>query len=357
MTGQTEIAIIDRKLAQSGKVSHSSPIILYETSKTKKVAVPFYIPRSDGTDLSLKIMTYAKNKGFPREALIEKECVNLDESTLRKLLSTIQSHLAISDEGDGSFIQIKVADGVADISKHDPALVANALTKVLSQHEIVQHLKNAELGTELVHSLKTAIRLKEMRSAVEELRGYLDNSENSEAVYQSWCEKHTWAFGNAYVMRDNVRSISIGDKLDLILPTVIAGYRDIVELKRPNIPVLQEDKIHKNYYFASDVSQAIGQCHRYLDVFHEEAQKGLRDHPEIVAYHPRAIIVIGRSHDWVSDKTKALHGLNQRLNCITIMTYDHLLAQGERLLSFLSDAPNDQNPTNSLYGLDKDILF
>jgi hypothetical protein len=34
---------------------------------------------------------------------------------------------------------------------------------------------------------------------------------------------------------------------------------------------------------------------------------------------------------------RALHGLNSRLAGITVMTYDQLLAQGERLVAVLSE--------------------
>jgi hypothetical protein len=102
------------------------------------------------------------------------------------------------------------------------------------------------------------------------------------------------------------------------------------------MPVMYYDQSHRNYYFSADVSKAIGQVHRYLDVLHDEGAGGLQDHPEIVAYHPRGIIVIGRSQGWQSDQRRALHGLNSRLNGITVMTYDHLLAQGERLIEVLS---------------------
>ncbi|MGV7174253.1 hypothetical protein [Xanthomonas axonopodis] len=60
------------------------------------------------------------------------------------------------------------------------------------------------------------------------------------------------------------------------------------------------------------------------------------DHKEVVAYHPRATIVIGRSHDWSAEQQRSLHGLNRRLHGISVMTYDHLLAQGERLLEMMS---------------------
>jgi hypothetical protein len=89
------------------------------------------------------------------------------------------------------------------------------------------------------------------------------------------------------------------------------------------------------------VSSAIAQCHRYLDVLHEEVRQGLpRDHPEIVAYHPRATIVVGRSETWSETQQRALHGLNARLHSITVMTYDHLLAQAEALLANLTPRPD-----------------
>lgn len=142
-----------------------------------------------------------------------------------------------------------------------------------------------------------------------------------------------------------MRDITSGDHLDLLLPTVISGYRDIVELKRPDMRVLLYDEDHRNFYFSADVSRAIGQCHRYLDVLHEVAAKGLRDHPEIVAYHPRGIIVIGRSAEWSLEHLKALHGLNRRLSGVTVMTYDQLLAQGERLVEMLGAQAMDRDET------------
>lgn len=77
------------------------------------------------------------------------------------------------------------------------------------------------------------------------------------------------------------------------------------------------------------------------------AAQGLRDHPEIVAYHPRAIIVIGRSSDWDTEQLKALHGLNRRLSSLTVMTYDQLLAQGERLVEMLSVHATEEEPESS----------
>ena len=357
-----DLETVRRRQARSGRVDYGDPVVLHDSSKRRLVFIPFFIPHSEHTELAAKLVTYAKAPAPQDWVLMEQKSISLGESCSRKLMAALRSRLAVAESGEpGEFLVIRVSEGTAQLGTHDPAKVAAALTKVLSQDEIVQHLEGAELSTELVSAFRGAIRLSEMRAAVAQLRTLLDSGEACEPVYQDWCEKHSWAFGNAYVLRDEVREISTGDALDLMLPSVIAGYRDIVELKRPDMHVLSYDGPHKNYYFSSDVSKAIGQCHRYLDLLHEVAANGLRDHPEVVAYHPRAIIVIGRSRDWSEDRLRALHGLNRRLSGITVMTYDHLLAQGERLLEILGPSKElepdfDPVPPDSVL-TDEDIPF
>lgn len=333
-----------RKTASSGKVDYAPPVVLNETSKSKLHALAWFIPRSDGrTEFSLKLEGFVKPKDQP---WIEDKAktLTLSETSSLQLLKYLQTHLPIAAQSEtGEFILIRVTSGEANLAGHDPQELVGALTKVLSQSELLEHLSTTELTHELSIALRGSIRLSEMRSAVAELRSNLGSGEANEQTYQTWCEKHCWAFGNAYVVRDEVRAISTGDNLDLLLPTVIAGYRDIVELKRPDKEVLLYDATHKNFYFSADVSKAIGQCHRYLDILHQAAKDGLLDHKEVVAYHPRATIVIGRSHDWTDERQRALHGLNRRLHGISVMTYDHLLAQGERLIEMMSPAEDESS--------------
>ncbi|EKT4068265.1 TPA: DUF4263 domain-containing protein [Stenotrophomonas maltophilia] len=355
MSGTEELTKVFRKTASSGKLDYVPVVVLNETSKTKLHILGFLIPHSDHTGFKVKLEGFTKTKGASWVEDREKT-INLTEVSTLKLFKYLQTHLPLTDQPEaGEFILIKVANGAADLTGHDPQSLVGALTKVLSHSDLVQHLANTELTHELTTALRGSIRLSEMRSAVAELRSSLGRGESAEQVYQSWCEKHCWAFGNAYVVRDEVRAITTGDNIDLMLPNVIAGYRDIVELKRPDMEVLLYDKAHKNYYFSAEVSKAIGQCHRYLDMLYEFADKGLQDHKEVVAYHPRATIVIGRSHDWSDERQRALHGLNRRMNGITVMTYDHLLAQGERLLEMLSPAAGPEAASVNIVELDDDI--
>lgn len=354
MNKSGEVQKVVRKTASSGKVDYAPPVVLNETSKSKLHALAWFIPHSDGrTEFSLKLEGFVKSKDQP---WVEDKAktLTLSEAASLQLLKYLQTHLPVAAQSEtGEFILIRVANGEANLTGHDPQELVGALTKVLSQSELVGHLSSTELTHELSAALRVSIRLSEMRSAVAELRANLGRGEAGEQTYQAWCEKHCWAFGNAYVVRDEVRAVSTGDNLDLLLPNVIAGYRDIVELKRPDKEVLVYDAAHKNHYFSADVSRAIGQCHRYLDILHEAAKDGLLDHKEVVAYHPRATIVIGRSNTWSDEQQRALHGLNRRLHGISVMTYDHLLAQGERLLEMMAPPMDDTTP--AAFDADDDI--
>ncbi|MGN6111739.1 MAG: Shedu anti-phage system protein SduA domain-containing protein [Luteimonas sp.] len=337
-----------RKTASSGKVDYAPLVVLHETSRTKLQALAWFIPHSDRTEFSLKLQGFRRNKNGP---WIDDDAktMTLSEVSSVQLFQFLRSHLPLASQAEGGeFILVRVANGEASLDGHDPGELVAALTKVLSQQELVEHLSRTELTHELAGALRGSIRLTEMRAAVAQLRSNLNDGQSAEQVYQEWCENHCWAFGNAYVVRDDIRSISTGDKLDLLLPSVIAGYRDIVELKRPDKEVLNYDAAHKNYYFSSEVSKAIGQCHRYLDILHQAARDGLLDHKEVVAYHPRATIVIGRSDQWTDEQQRALHGLNRRMHGISVMTYDHLLAQGERLIDMMNPVSDDPAPAPAI---------
>jgi hypothetical protein len=230
-----KVRTFNRREAQSRKVSFGDPVILRDSSRSRVQFVPFFVRRSDGTELALKIITYRKNLPPSDWVLVEEKSLSLNESEGRQLRRALRDHLAVAEsDQDGRYILIRVDQGTASLGDNDPAAVAAALAKVLSQNEIVRHLAATELSESLINAFRGAIRLNEMRSAVVELRNLLDSNEGTEERYQAWCKEHSWAFGNAYVMSDDVRDISTGDSIDLLLPTVISGYRDIVELKRPD---------------------------------------------------------------------------------------------------------------------------
>lgn len=327
-----------RKLAASGNVEYGNPVVLYETSKSRLTLIPFYITHSDHTSLKIKLITSRKAAPPDFWTDIEEKSVSLTEEATSRLMEELPKLKAVAAESEiGEYITIRVEDGTADLEGVEPEAITEALLSVLSKKEIVSHLSGRKLDSELVKALQFSVRLSEMESAMEELREMLNGGSVLEREYQAWCEKHPWAFGNQFVVRDDIRTISPQDQVDLLLPRIAAGYHDIVELKRPDAEVIKFDPTHRDYFFSREVAMAIGQCHRYLDIFVRVASNGLIGHNDVIAYHPEATIVIGRSNDWREEQIKALHGLNSRLNGIKVITYDHLLAQGDSLVSYLSN--------------------
>lgn len=340
MVDEPDVRAVRRRQASSGRVDYTTPVEIHDTSRSRIELLTFFIDRTAGTELALKLIRYDKKQMF---GLVPSAEINLNPAAGRRLLRALREHEAIATEGsEGSFIVISVEEGAVQVGELDPTVVASAIAGLLREDEIVSHLADLDLPQEMVTAFRGAIRLKELRTALARLRQHLDGGDSDEQTYQSWCQEHSWAFGNAYVVNDRIRAISRSDQVDLLVPRVLGGFRDLIELKRPDKQVLAFDQAHRNYFFTSDVSKAIGQCHRYLDVLEEDGRHGLRDAPEVVAYHPRATVVIGRSAEWSDEQHRALHGLNSRLSGISVMTYDHLLAQGQRTLDLLSNPPDEE---------------
>lgn len=317
---------IHRRQARSETVDYSDPVEIHDTSRMRIEVVPFYI----GTSFAAKIIRYDKRSGW------EQTAISIQPQAVRRLQEALGKHLAIAEEERGDYLVIRTDGSVADIGDLDLETIARAIGQLLHTEGVAEQLTRLDLGEELLRALRTELRLRELRDAVAELANHLRQGTVHESTYQDWCEAHSWAFGNAYVVNDTLRNISATDRVDILLPRHLGGFRDVIELKRPDANVLNWDESHQNYYWTAESSRALGQCHRYLDVLHSEVGEGhLPDSPEVVAYHPRATVVIGRSDEWDNQKHKALHGLNRRLSDISVITYDHLLAQARRTLELM----------------------
>jgi hypothetical protein len=267
----------------------------------------------------------------------ERDCLNFDPMGVPGAGEQAQLPVEDSnlDDPPSGHLVLRIDGSTTDLSALDPDVISQAIAPLVMDPEILQALAGGLNGAEILRGIQSSLRLAELERATDELRGMLSDSTLREQRYQEWCQRYGWAFGNIYAMQDSVRNITRGDSVDGLLSQTANGLRDIYELKRPDMAVIKYDDTHKSYYWSADTSKAIGQCHRYLDRFHEAAATGLLDHPEVIAYHPRAVIVIGRSVEWGDAQLRALHGLNARLHSITVITYDQLLAQAEQLVRTL----------------------
>ena len=347
-------SFVNKKPAKSNdNVELGESTVLHSSRQLEITLVPFFIKHSDPQqerDLCIKITKTHKNTGR-----MTQPCeINLREASVITLRNKLNELLELKKTPqNGSFLLVRLGtDQQANLEGLDSTDVAKALISVLENDDIIKHIDTIEFSDDLAYAFRNSIRIRSLVKAMEELEAAL-NIESDEQYYQEWCERNGWIFGSQYVMKDSERSISRNDKVDLLATSVISGFRDVIELKKPSFSVLNYDAGHDSYYFTAEVSKAIGQCHRYLDVFSEEAANGLRDNREIIAYHPRATIIIGRSNDWDEGQHRALYGLNSRMNGISVLTYDHLLQQGRRLIEMLQN-PNSEGA--SIYDFDDEEL-
>lgn len=336
-----EIETTKRRTARSQRVDYTSPIIVSENSRTKIEALAYIFEMSGEEHLSLKINFYKKHKTSGAWQADKTRSFSLKEGSVRRLKVAI-SHFErlLGKTTKSEYLLVPLGDGALDIGTTEKQTAVRALLSALADPQISDSLTMRAFDVEVLRALKGPIRIAEMEKATSQLSLMLAADEQCEAMYQAWFEEHDWVMGNAYIARDDVRSISKSDDVDLLLKCTSSGKRDILELKKPDVPVLNCDAIHKNYYFSAATSAAIAQCQRYLEVFTEEAEYRVRDARHVLPHYPEAIIVIGRSADWDDEKQASLRGLNSRLHGIKIMTYDHVLAKACALLDFMRHIEN-----------------
>lgn len=309
--------------------------LIHQTTRSQTRFLAWYVEHANSpVGLAGKLV---RRKGLPNvdpSYWSESESFSLSESELAALRRALQEHsIAAGEPGDGELLILRGGE-TTSASVAGSREVVRAVVKLLGRPDVLASFAREDLGEEIIAALQVSIRIQELRRAVDQLRQHLNGGDVLESVYQTWCSTHSWAFGNAHTVADDIRLMSRTDAVDMLLPRVLTGFRDIVELKRPDRPVLLYDK---GWYWSAETAKAIGQCHMYMDHLHEDAQNGLRGRPDLVVYHPHSTIIIGRSTSWETEQIKALEGLNQRLNGIKVMTYDQLLAHGDELLRVLSE--------------------
>jgi len=174
-------------------------------------------------------------------------------------------------------------------------------------------------------------------SAIKELP-HLNNyiAGQPEAIFQNWIERNLlWVFGVEYKSHKlEARKISIFSEADLVMESM-DGFIDLIELKRPNLQILNKDISHNSYYPSVDLSKALGQCGQYLKKM-DEYKMQLQNEHKVKILRPRIKIIIGRTDEYEEEQYEALRMLNCNLNNIQIISYDYLLSCGQYIISNLN---------------------
>src|SRR6266852_4263541 len=68
--------------------------------------------------------------------------------------------------------------------------------------DVMRSLADDLEGRVALGAIQTSARMIELHQAVEDREGAMEGGVFEEQFYQEWCENHSWAFGNAYTVRD-----------------------------------------------------------------------------------------------------------------------------------------------------------
>src|SRR4051794_9649746 len=113
---------VSRRQAQSQRVSFSDPIVIASTAQRRFEVLPQYISRSDGDQVSAKLLYYKKREGrifglFPVE-------FTLNHEEVKELKRVLEESLAMAEgREDGDFLVLRLDGSGTGLSGHDPVAV------------------------------------------------------------------------------------------------------------------------------------------------------------------------------------------------------------------------------------------
>ncbi len=317
----------------------------------------------DSTEFSIRIQRFAKDTGAPHNqsfsfhggALIRfikfLETIDLLDLSSKSSLKFTDKHIDDLLERKNAFKQL--LNGSTPITANQLLELFNSLQTEDRNTLFNKFIDNIDSFE--AENLDAAIKQKEYKKALKHLEELLEFEERNvlvyeankrddlskykanqpEKIFQNWIENNLWIFGVDYHKKHNF--IKIGEdnsQADIILETM-DGFLSLIENKRPisKNKLFRYDNSHRSYFPASSFSEAIGQCLIYLQRI-ENFKKTIEDEHQVRILRLRIRLIIGRSNDFNNQENKALHFINSSLHDIDVITYDNLIDNGKKIISF-----------------------
>ncbi len=304
---------VEPKVLSSGKRSSCRAVFFRNVHKSNGAPI-----------ISLKIARLDKD-GKAKD----DKSITLKQEEIDQLIDYIQEYYTPLNIGLTEFIE----------ADEDAAKLFQKVQDLgISDEEVASKLLESGI---LTQNLSVAITAAERNNAVQAFEASLEEEE-SEAFWQSWFTQNKWVLGSEYLNILPERDIDTHDIADYLMRSV-DGFLDVVEIKRPDLPVWAGPDSHGNYYPTAQLTAAISQCLNYL--YRIELQSNSVEFMERVdgtkTVKPQCMLVYGRSDDWGEDKMKALRILNAAYHQLHIITYDQLLIRAKQLLGIPDQSDED----------------
>ncbi len=232
-------------------------------------------------------------------------------------------------------------------AKKTSELVAN-VAKVVKRADTDSKV----LETEVLKASDAAIRQAFYKSEIKKINDDITNNFKRESMnknwenskYKPWFVNNDWIFGIEYSGPLDKSRLTVECTIDLGLITY-DGYIDVIEVKTPNIEILDQDSSHHTYFPSLALSKALSQAIKYVHCLESEqntinfkalSKSRKKTKPIPLVLKPRVKIVIGHKKMWKNDeieeRLKTLKLINDGLTNIHIYTFDQILNIGNKMI-------------------------
>lgn len=209
-----------------------------------------------------------------------------------------------------------------------------ALSKFLPEYVAAE-----AVGT--VQKLQASAQIESLKALAKSLEDEMDKS-HPESWWQTFIKANILLMQQGYIKALEKLNVAIGDTKfpDFCLVTH-DSYLDILEIKKPDTPLLKLDPSRGNYYFDPAMSKAVSQTENYIEQVTSKAadiRSYLLDKEkiDIKAVRPRGIILAGDARTFSDAKQRDdFRLLSQGIKNITVLTYDELLTRLKNYIGVL----------------------
>lgn len=275
---------------------------------------------------SMKVVEYRKSKKADPWPAEPHASISLSRDALTKFARFLLAHKDFMRIKRSTSYILTGTDGLAQLDTETIGVIAMFFKDPSRAGDLKTLMADG-----VISHLNAAINQARFKDAIEELRKMLLQSEHSEADYRKWFLSYPWVFGTEMTVLPDARRVGWDEEGDILARTS-DNYVDLIELKLPTSVPLIRDESHDNWKPSADLSEALAQAAKYLQSSEDE-RRTLVMEEGLPFLKARARIVIGRSHEWTQQQHDALRRLNAVLHDIQIMTFDHLLATAERMVT------------------------
>lgn len=240
----------------------------------------------------------------------------------------------------GSLAKILSKDAIKKLSSEDK----EAINRILPEF-----LKGEAMSSLAIK----AVEIDSLRSLADEFRAELGN-QHAESWWQNYIQARILIMQQGYIRPIEKMNVAIGNTKfpDFALVTH-DNYLDILEIKKPDTPILKADNSRGNYHWDTEISRAIIQVENYLEHITNNAAQvrnfikdtyGL----ELKVVRPRGFILAGNSGEFSLPKQRDdFRLLSHGLKNVMVITYDELLTRLENHIKVLEQYQTNATAINN----------